>query len=370
MDKIKTKYIDGVSIIIPTYNRCNYQNDEINPLMWCISSILQQSFEGIEIVVVDDASTDLTAMKMKKLCEDQPGLNLTYRRNEKRIGSSKSRNVGVGLASKELVLFFDDDCIFMSKNALTLTVFSFKEMEREGNSIGAVHLSVYYRSNRFATVLPVKEILGIDYENARIHCNTSAFPEEQHGLKADHYFEGTNILRPLEVNNLAGIFMCKKQPYLNVGGFPNNFPTPALGEEHKLAQRFTNAGYKLFFAPDPNSAVLHFKYGRKDKELVMPLVSLHDNAVEFPMSLTKMIDYSRLVRGDTGNAATVEKAMYSYVFGRLMIFSSSDSIKQKFIERVKDEIVENNQYTYFKDKINDRDLREKICLNAISAARS
>ena len=68
MDEIISKYIDGVSIVIPTYNRCLYPNNERNPLMWCISSIKQHNFEGIEIVIVDDASTDMTNKKMEKLC--------------------------------------------------------------------------------------------------------------------------------------------------------------------------------------------------------------------------------------------------------------------------------------------------------------
>jgi len=213
----------------------------------------------------------------------------------------------------------------------------------------------------------MKEILGIDYENARINCSTNSFPSERNDLKEDNYFEGTNILRPLEVNNLGGVFLCKKQVYLDVRGFPDYFPTPSLGEEHKLAQRFTNSGYKLFFSPDPKSALLHFKYGRVDKESVVPLVPLIDNAVEFPLSLKDMVDESRIVRVDTGNAVTVKEGMYSYVFGRAMIFSCNDSAKRKFKERVKDEIIENNSYTYFNQKINDRDLRERICLDAISA---
>ena len=371
MDEIVSEYVDGVSLVIPTYNRCFYRNNERNPLMWCISSIQQQNFDGIEIIIVDDASTDLTNKKMKKLCiEDLKGIDIKCVINEERKGSSISRNIGVSLVSNDLVLFFDDDCILMSKDALTSAVYSFKEMEREGNPMGATHLSVYYRSNRFKDILPMKEILGIDYDNARIHCNTSSFPKERNDIREDNYFEGTNILRPLEVNNLAGVFLCKKQAYLDVGGFPDYFPTPSLGEEHKLAQRFTNSGYKLFFSPDPKSALLHFKYGREDKEPVVPLVPLIDNAVEFPLSLKDMVDESRHVREDTGNVVTVEEGMYSYVFSRLMIFGGTDSSKRKFIERVKVEIIENNRYAYANRKLNDRDLRERICLNAISAAET
>ena len=116
--------------------------------------------------------------------------------------------------------------------------------------------------------------------------------------------------------------------------------------------------------------MLHFKYGRKDKEPVVPLTPVHENAVEFLLSLKEMIKYSRNVKVDTGNTVTVKEGMYSYVFGRLMIFSCNDLCKLKFIERIKDEIIENNKYVYFNQKINDRDLRERICLDVISAAET
>jgi glycosyltransferase involved in cell wall biosynthesis len=188
MNGIIPEYEDSVSIVIPTYNRCPHPNDERNPLMWCISSIKQQTHERLEIIVVDDASTDKTYTKMTQKCgEDLNEIDLKYTRNEERKGSSISRNIGAGIASNELVIFLDDDCIFMSKDAVATTVYSFKETEGEGYDVGAMHLSVYYRSNRFMDILPVKEILGIDYENAHIHCRTSSFPKKRAELKADDY---------------------------------------------------------------------------------------------------------------------------------------------------------------------------------------
>lgn len=369
MNKDTNPHIDGVSIVIPTYNRCHHQDDARNPLMWCISSIKQQNYEDIEIIIVDDASTDNTNKKMKHLCRENTGnVNIRYMVNKERKGSSVSRNIGVGLASKELVLFFDDDCIFMNTEALTSAVYAFNEKKREGNNIGAMHLPVYYRSNRSKDTRPIHEILGIDYDEARINCNTSSFPVERNKQNDEHYFMDTDILKPLEVNNLRGVFLCSRQAYLNVGGFPDYFPTPSLGEEHKLAQRFTNGGYKMYFSPVPKSALLHFKYGREDKEPVMPLVPRRDNAVEFPLSLMEMVNESRYIRGDTGNAVTTEESMYSYVFGRSMIFSCRASSRRKFKERVKDEIIQNNIHSYANRKLNNRTLRKKICLDAISAA--
>ena len=228
MNKDTSTHIDGVSIVIPTYNRCSHQEDERNPLMWCISSIKQQNYENIEIIIVDDASTDNTNKKMKTLCRENTGnISIRYIVNRERRGSSVSRNIGVGLANKELVLFFDDDCVFMSTEALSSAVYAFNEKKRQGNNIGAMHLPVYYRSNRSKDTRPVHEILGIDYREARINCNTSSFPVERNRHNMEHYFRDTDILKPLEVNNLRGVFLCSRQAYMDVGGFPDYFPTPS-----------------------------------------------------------------------------------------------------------------------------------------------
>jgi hypothetical protein len=102
----------------------------------------------------------------------------------------------------------------------------------------------------------------------------------------------------------------------------------------------------------------------------MPLAPLHENAVEFPVSLPEMVDMSRKVRPNTGNAVTTEESMYSYVFGRAMIFSSNDSSRQLFKERVEEEIIENNMHSFANRKLYDKNLRESICMDAINAAET
>jgi glycosyltransferase involved in cell wall biosynthesis len=354
---------DGVSIIIPTYNRCLSHDDKRNPLIWCLSSVKQQNLEDLETIIVDDASTDLTYEKMNQV-ED---IDLKYIRNKERKGSSMSRNIGAREARNKSILFIDDDCIFPRKDAITTISYSFKELEKE-NNVGALHLPVYYRTNKPKGVLPVNEILGIDYEKGRIRCNVAAFPKERVKMNKNDYFDGTDILKPLEVNNLAGVFLCNKDDYLSVGGFPDFFPTPALGEEHELAQRFTRNGYSLFFTPEPKTALVHLKYGRHDKYSVEPFNHLFENSVELPISFEDMLKESRQLKNDTGNAVTAGQALYSFVYGRMLILNGNTSSKKKFLEHVKKDIVENNDYDYYKQRVNDRVLREMICLDAIKDA--
>jgi len=365
LDKSSSK----ISVIIPTYNRCPHPLKEgSNPLGWCLESLLAQKGREIgEIVIVDDASRDYTQEIVENFSE-RLSVPIVYIRNQKNIGSSLSRNKGVEKSKSDLIMFLDDDAIFLSEDAVFTVAYSFKRIEKEEHDVGAMHLPVYYRTNRFGDILSIKEILNIDYENSHIRCSTGSFPKERAELKQEDYFKGINIMKPLEVNNLAGVFLCKKRAFLDVGGFSDFFPTPALGEEHELAQRLTNKNYKIFFNPEPRSAVLHFRYGRKEDRFVPPFVQIYDNTVQFSLPLEKMLEESNTIREDTGNAVSVGKAMYSYVFGRMMIFSANDMSRSGFIERVKEEIIRDNRYAYSNKKINSQALREKICLNAIGNA--
>lgn len=87
-----------VSVIIPTYNRAHLIERSIN-------SVLQQTYDDLELIVVDDASTDNTSSVISKITDKR----LRYFRNEKNIGPSKSRNKGIELAKGELIAFHDSD---------------------------------------------------------------------------------------------------------------------------------------------------------------------------------------------------------------------------------------------------------------------
>ena len=89
-----------VSIVIPTFNR----SDTISR---AIKSVLNQTYQEIEVIVVDDGSTDRTA---EKLQEFAGRINVIYQRNK---GPSSARNVGVNASSGEIVSFLDSDDVWL-----------------------------------------------------------------------------------------------------------------------------------------------------------------------------------------------------------------------------------------------------------------
>jgi glycosyltransferase involved in cell wall biosynthesis len=93
-----------VSVVIPTRNRCVR-------LLDAIASVRAQTGVAVEIIVVDDASSDDTPRALSALCREEP--RLRYVRNELPLGGGGARNAGVALAQGEFVAFLDDDDRFL-----------------------------------------------------------------------------------------------------------------------------------------------------------------------------------------------------------------------------------------------------------------
>lgn len=93
-----------VSIIIPAYNAEKY-------IARAIDSALQQTYKNIEIIVVDDGSTDNTAKIVKSYSESI--ILYRYQRNQ---GIGAPRNNGIAISKGEYVTFLDaDDCYLPEK---------------------------------------------------------------------------------------------------------------------------------------------------------------------------------------------------------------------------------------------------------------
>lgn len=86
-----------ISVIIPTYNRAHI-------LERSIKSILAQTFDDFELIIVDDGSTDNTRNVVESMCD----IRIRYFYQENR-GVSAARNAGAELAQGAYITFLDSD---------------------------------------------------------------------------------------------------------------------------------------------------------------------------------------------------------------------------------------------------------------------
>ncbi len=87
-----------VSVVIPSYNRGH-------TIAACIDSVLAQTLQDFEIVVVDDASADDTRAQVAAIRDPR----LRYIAHERNRGGAAARNTGVQAASGDFIAFLDSD---------------------------------------------------------------------------------------------------------------------------------------------------------------------------------------------------------------------------------------------------------------------
>ena len=96
------KWLDNdlVSVIIPVYNSEKYVEK-------AICSVIRQAYGNIEIIVIDDGSTDRSSEIIKKLISQNSFIR--YYQMEKNSGVAIARNTGIALAKGRYIAFLDSD---------------------------------------------------------------------------------------------------------------------------------------------------------------------------------------------------------------------------------------------------------------------
>lgn len=97
---LKSAYNPLVSVIIPLYNCEEFAAE-------AIESVLAQTYQNFEIIVINDGSTDRSADAVKRYLD-----RIVYR-EQKNSGSAVARNEGIKLAKGELIAFLDADDLWL-----------------------------------------------------------------------------------------------------------------------------------------------------------------------------------------------------------------------------------------------------------------
>lgn len=87
-----------VSVVVPVYNREKYIEE-------CINSLLAQSYHNIEIIIVDDSSTDNTVSIIKNICQK----NIILVELPRHVGFSGAVTIGLFMAKGEFIAMQDSD---------------------------------------------------------------------------------------------------------------------------------------------------------------------------------------------------------------------------------------------------------------------
>ncbi|MDI9412040.1 MAG: glycosyltransferase family 2 protein [Bacillota bacterium] len=127
-----------VSIIMPAYNCEDF-------IGITLDSVINQTYQNWEVIVVDDCSTDNTAKLVQEYVKKDN--RIKYHKLDKNSGAAVARNKAVDLVNGKYMAFLDSDDVwfpekltkqigYMEENAYTFTCTSYTKIDEEGEYLG------------------------------------------------------------------------------------------------------------------------------------------------------------------------------------------------------------------------------------------
>lgn len=103
MEQVMRSSLPAVSVVMPVYNQQPYVEAAIR-------SVLEQTFDDFELIIIDDGSTDASLLILQRLAASDGRIRIYTQENH---GRAVTRNRGVNLARAELLAMLDPDDIAM-----------------------------------------------------------------------------------------------------------------------------------------------------------------------------------------------------------------------------------------------------------------
>ncbi|EJS75292.1 glycosyltransferase family 2 protein [Bacillus cereus] len=127
-----------ISIIVPTYNASKFIEETIH-------SVLNQSFQDWELIIIDDCSTDNTVQKLNEFKKSDQRIRVKVL--EENSGAAIARNMGIDMAKGRYIAFLDSDDLwlpkklekqldFMKKNNIAFSFTGYEIITEAGESTG------------------------------------------------------------------------------------------------------------------------------------------------------------------------------------------------------------------------------------------
>jgi glycosyltransferase involved in cell wall biosynthesis len=305
----------SVSVVIPTYNRCPFDphtdKGKFNPLFWSIQSALKQKIKVKEIIIVNDGSDDYTDEVVKYFEDNIEHPRIIHIKNEKKSGSSISRNNAAKRATARYLLFMDDD-LFLSPYTAFGAVYTFEKLRRRGHRVGALVLPYYFRATQPRDIKSKKYIGQIYFAKGLNYGYWNSYPTNYLAAKRRYIDDKYKLLYPLHVNNCCGYVLCSKKAYESVGGFPEHFNWKNhYGEETEFACRLTENGYSIFFTPDIKLHAYHGQFGLNAEKGFL--------GKDWAGSLKEISESCNAKRENTGNRVAPDDWYYCKIISYFVI---------------------------------------------------
>lgn len=139
-----------VSVIVPVYNVENHVEK-------CLVSIMNQTYQHLEILVIDDGSTDDSGVICDRMAAEDSRIRVVHQKN---AGVSSARNKGLDICSGSYVLFVDSDD-WIEPEMVELMV---SAIEKTNTDLAVCQINDVYPQED-GSFLPVRRNIITDFDN-------------------------------------------------------------------------------------------------------------------------------------------------------------------------------------------------------------
>lgn len=272
-----------LSVIVPVYNTEKF-------LERCLDSIVHQSLSDIEIICVNDGSTDNSLVILEKYLKNYPQIKII---NQTNAGLSSARNTGLKNATSEYVTFVDSD--------------------------DYLDLNAYQRCYE-ALVNNQADFLCFEIEVISESSKVRNSDTEYYRLKYTGLLELNNQIR----NNIDVSACNKIYKKSMIKKFSIEFPEGALFEDFVFFWKYIAVSKSIFFLNEP-----FYKYIRRKSSIMDNIFRGHDKSIDHLRGINFIYDFLIV-----NNLFDQFKDIYLDIFKSCFYFAwnfSSKKIKPKIL---------------------------------------
>lgn len=212
----------NVSVIIPSFNRARLLNETI-------PSYLQD--EVLELIIVDDCSTDNTAEVVEQMMATEP--RIRYLRKTKNERQAAAKNDGIKLAQGEFIYFGDDDS-FIIPGTIKMLMETLLENNADITAAKAIYMDEHEVSQNWPQIVARRRIFGKQLLSAnRFHIDFS-----------------TSVEKPTELKVAQACILTKTALAKSVMFDPLSYMGSGYREETDFIVRAIGHGARLFYNSD------------------------------------------------------------------------------------------------------------------------
>lgn len=215
-----------VSVIIPMYNAGSF-------IRQTVESVIHQDYKNIEIIIMDDGSTDSSEDVVSQLQKEDSRVQYYYKTNS---GVSDTRNKGIALCKGEYIAFLDADDVWLTNN-LSKKI----DMLQKSGKKWVFSLLTYIDENNLPLSIPFNNLRPYNVVDNLLLWEGDVIPGPCSNIVAEKNFMGDEIRFDISLSSPADRDICLQLGSKEEPAFINE----PLWQYRLHSQSMTSVNYKV-----------------------------------------------------------------------------------------------------------------------------